>query len=181
MSAATIQTLLKTSTKLYEQVTKLADELSAQPRSSATQPLNNSNGSEEAAADLRSLWEARDGHHPIEKAKANIIGLTQDLERLALGPMGFIHELVSMNWEHGALYVALEYGLLDAIPQDGSTKSLAEIAALTGLQPHKLLPICRLLACSGIISEAEPGKFGHTFISMALATNKGFSSWVGFQ
>lgn len=181
MSAPSIQNLLKISTELHQQVTGLADELSAQSRASATQPLDNSNENQEAAADLDSLWEARDSHHPIEKAKAKIIGLTQDLERLTLGPMGFMHELVSVNWEHGALYVALEYGLLDAIPQDGTTKSLAEIAALTRLQPDKLLPICRLLACSGIISEAEYGNFRHTFISTALTTNKGFSSWVGFQ
>lgn len=181
MSSATIQTLLRTSAELHEQVTQLANELSAYSRADIRQPLHNSNGSLGAAADLSGLWESRDGHDPIEKAKANIIGLAQDLERLTLGPQGFIHELVSVNWEHGALYVALEYGVLDAIPKDGSTRSLAEIAALAGLQPHKLLPICRLLACAGIISEAESGYFCHTFISTALAASKGFSSWVGFQ
>lgn len=181
MSSVTIQTLLRTSAELHEQVTKLANELSVHSRVENRQPLHNSNGSLGPAADLCSLWEARDGHDPIEKAKANITGLAQDLERLTLGPQGFIHELVSVNWEHGALYVALEHGVLDAIPKDGRTRSLAEIAALTGLQPHKLLPICRLLACSGVISEAESGNFGHTFISTALTENKGFSSWVGFQ
>lgn len=181
MSAATIQTLLRTSTELHEQVTRLANGLLVHSPTNATQPSNSSNGNQESTADLRGLWEARDGDDRIEKAKANIIGLAQNLERLVLGPQGFIHELVSVNWEHGALYVALEHGVLDAIPTDGSTQSLAEIAALTSLQPHKLLPICRLLACSGIIFEAEPGNFGQTVISTALTTNKGFSSWVGFQ
>lgn len=181
MSAATLQTLLRTSTELHEQVAKLANEFSVHSPASTTHPSYSGNGNQEATADLRILWEARDGDDPIEKAKANIIGLAQNLERLTLGPQGFIHELVSVNWEHGALYVALEHGVLDAIPKDGSTQSLAEIAALTGLQPQKLLPICRLLACSGIIFEAEPGNFGHTIISTALTMNKGFSSWVGFQ
>lgn len=181
MSAATVQTLLRTSAQLHEQVKKLANELSVNIQADVAQPLNNSNGNQEAASDLRSVWEARDGHDPIEKAKADVVGLAQDLERLTLGPQGFIHELVSANWEHGALYVALEHGVLEAIPKDGSTQSLDEIAALTGLHTHKLLPICRLLACSGIISELEPENFGHTFISTALVTNKGFSSWVGFQ
>lgn len=181
MSAATIQTLLKTSTKLHEQVTKLATELSVHSLDNGIQPSNGSNGSQETTADLRTLWEARDGDDSIEKTKANIIGLAYDLEKLTLGPHGFIHELVSVNWEHCALYVALEHGVLDALPSDGSTQSLAEIATLVGLQPHQLLPICRLLACSGLISEAEPGSFGHTFISTALTTNDGFRSWVGFQ
>lgn len=181
MSSVTIQTLLRTSAELHEQVTRLASELSVHSGADNREPLHNSNGSLGAAADLCGLWEARDGHDPIEKAKANIASLAQDLERLTLGPQGFIHELVSVNWEHGALYVALEHGVLDAIPDDGRTRSIAEIASLTGLQPHKLLPICRLLACSGIISEAGSGNFGHTFISTALTANKGFSSWVGFQ
>lgn len=181
MSAATIQTLLRTSAELHEQVTKLANELCVHSPANISQPSNGNDGNQEAAADLHSLWEARDGDDPIEKTKTNIIGLAQNLERLTLGPQGFIHELVSVNWEHGALYAALEHGVLDAIPLDGSTQSLAEIAAVIGLQPHKLLPICRLLACSGIIFEAESGKFGHTDISTALTTNKGFSSWVGFQ
>lgn len=181
MPANTIQTLLSTSAELHEQVTQLCNELSALTQVTTPQPLNKHSGGREAAAELHSLWEARDGDDPMEKAKANIIGLAKKLESLTLGPQGFIHELVSVNWEHGALYVALEHGVLDAIPRDGSTRNLQEIAALTGLHPNKLLPLCRLLACSGIISEAEPESYGHTFISTALSVNKGFSSWVGFQ
>lgn len=181
MSTPTIETLLRTSAELHEQVIKLANVLSVHPQSNTTQALNVNNGSREVASDLHGLWETRDGHDPIEMAKTRIVGLAQELEKFTLGPQGFIHELVSVNWEHGALYVALQHGVLDAIPRDGKTTSLSEIAALTGLQPQKLLPICRLLACSGIISEAESGNFGHTFISTALTENKGFSSWVGFQ
>lgn len=181
MSANTIQTLLSTSTELHEQVKQLCNEISTRSQAITSQPPNNENGRQGAAAELHSLWQARDGHDPLEKAKAQIMGLAQKLESLTLGPQGFIHELVSVNWEHGALYVALEYGVLDVMPRDGATRNLQEIAALTGLQPNKLLPICRLLACSGIISEDEPENFGHTFISIALTANKGFSSWVGFQ
>ncbi|KAL1861559.1 Type I Iterative PKS [Diaporthe australafricana] len=181
MSTATIQTLLRTSEELHEKVKSLADLLSAQSAVITEQLSKNGTGAREAAGSLHDLWEARDGHEPIEKAKANITGLAQDLGKLTLGPQGFIHELVSVNWEHGALYVALEYGVLETFPEDGSTRSLAEIAEQTGLPAQKLLPICRLLACSGIICEAEAGNFGHTFISTALAANKGFSSWVGFQ
>jgi hypothetical protein len=187
MPGNNIQTLLNTSTELHKQVTQLCNELSALSLSQATlsHPLDgntNTGGcANEVTAELDSLWRARDGQDPIEKAKANIVGLAQRLESLTLGPQGFIHELVSLNWEHGALYVLLEHGVLDTIPRDGGSRKLREIAALTGLQPEKLLPICRLLACSGIISEPEPESFGHTFISAALSANNGFSSWVGFQ
>lgn len=183
MSAITIQTLLSTSTELHEQVTQLCNKLYFLSRDTTPQRLDNAklNGRQGPAAEFHSLWEPRDGHDPMEKAKAKIVGLAQKLQSLTLGPQGFIHELVSINWEHGALYAALEHGVLDAIPMDGSTQSLQEIAMLTGLQPSKLLPLCRLLACSGIITEVEAGSFGHTFVSTALSANKGFRSWVGFQ
>lgn len=181
MSAITVQTLLKTSAELHEQVARLANDLSIYSEASIDQVLTQDTGSQDATADLLGLWKTRNGSDPIEKAKINIIGLAQQLEKLTLGPQGFIHELVSMNWEHGALYVALELGVLEAIPEDGGTRSFAEIAARTSLQANKLLPICRLLSCSGILKEEEDGKFSHTFISAALVSNKGFSSWVGFQ
>lgn len=182
MSAITVQTLLSTSAELHEQVTQLCEELSFLSRATAPQHLNNANlnGRQGPAAEFHSLWESRDGHDSTEKAKAKIVGLARKLQSLTLGPQGFIHELVSLNWEHGALYAALEHGVLDAIPT-GSTRSLQEIATLTGLQPSKLLPLCRLLACSDIITEAESETFGHTSISTALSANKGFRSWVGFQ
>ncbi|KAJ0114475.1 hypothetical protein J7T55_004718 [Diaporthe amygdali] len=144
MSAITVQTLLKTSAELHEQVARLANDLSIYPEASIDQVLTQDTGSQDATADLLGLWKTRNGSDPIEKAKINIIGLAQQLEKLTLGPQGFIHELVSMNWEHGALYVALELGVLEAIPEDGGTRSFAEIAA-------------------------------------PLVSNKGFSSWVGFQ
>ncbi|KAK3303881.1 putative O-methyltransferase [Chaetomium strumarium] len=121
------------------------------------------------------------GDSTIEQHRNALRGLVQQLEKLVEGPHGFLHEYVSTNWEHGALYALLEFGILEQIPLDGAI-SIAQLAERRGHLPsEKLLRVCRLVACAGILKETEEGVFAHTAISEELVRDAGFRSWVAFQ
>ncbi|KAK3368612.1 putative O-methyltransferase [Podospora didyma] len=124
------------------------------------------------------LWTTHGGE--IEEQRTAITGLMQHLEKLLHGPHGFLHEYVSGNWEYGALYTLLEYNVLEKIPLDGAVL-VDTLAEQSGLPAEKLLRICRLVACAGILLETEDGVFAHTAISEELVTDVGFRAWVGFQ
>jgi hypothetical protein len=96
------------------------------------------------------------------------------------GPHGFLHEYVSTNWEHGALYALLDFGILERIPLDGAM-SIAQLAEQSHLPSEKLLRVCRLVACAGILRETEGGVFSHTAVSEELVTDAGFRAWTAFQ
>ncbi|KAK3331716.1 putative O-methyltransferase [Cercophora scortea] len=124
------------------------------------------------------LWTTHDGE--IEEKRSQLCVLMQRLDKLVQGPRGFLHEYVSGNWEYGALYTLLEFDVLQKIPLRG-TASVETLAEQARLPADKLLRICRLVACVGILEEVEEGVFGHTAISEELVNDEGFRSWVGFQ
>ncbi|KHN94889.1 O-methyltransferase, family 2 [Metarhizium album ARSEF 1941] len=124
------------------------------------------------------LWTTHTG--PIEELRSAINGLTQQLDKLLQGPHGFLHEYVSTNWEFGALYTLLEYGVLETIPLHG-VANIGELAEQAALPADKLLRICRLAACSGILKEVDDGVFAHTAVSEELVTDEGFKSFIAFQ
>lgn len=127
------------------------------------------------------LWDTHDG--PLEKLRLDILKQTQLLERLVLGPHGYLHDFVSANWEYGALYVLLEYDVLEAIPLEppASPVAVEVLAGRCGLPVDKLLRICRLGATSGILTEPEEGVFGHTAVSECVVRDAGLKSFLGFQ
>jgi hypothetical protein len=126
------------------------------------------------------LWETHSGQ--IDELRSTILGLTSRLDKLLEGPHGFLHEYVSPSWEHGALYVLLEFDILQMIPlEDGAYVSAAQLAEQANLPVEKLLRICRLVATAGILEEVKEGKFSHTAISELLVKDEGFKSWVHFQ
>ncbi|KAJ6023971.1 O-methyltransferase [Penicillium herquei] len=125
------------------------------------------------------LWTTHNAE--IEALRSKITGLSQNLGMLLEGPHGFLHEYVSVNWEHGALYTLLDHNVLEQIPLDGSKIPIAELATRTGLPADKLLRICRLVATVGIIREETEGEFSHTAISETLVKDQGYKSFIGFQ
>jgi hypothetical protein len=122
------------------------------------------------------LWTA----HDLQQHCTSLRGLMQQLDKLAEGPHGFLHEYVSTNWEHGALYALLDFGVLEQIPLEGAIP-IARLAEQTGLPSEKLLRICRLTACAGILRETEECVFAHTAISEELVRDNGFKSFIAFQ
>ncbi|KAF2676582.1 putative O-methyltransferase [Lentithecium fluviatile CBS 122367] len=126
------------------------------------------------------LWTAHSAK--IDALRSTILGLTQRLDKLLEGPHGFLHEYVSPNWEHGALYTLLEFDVLQKIPlEDGASVSAVRLAEQSSLPAEKLLRICRLVATAGILEENKEGEFAHTAISETLVRDEGFRSWVHFQ
>ena len=124
------------------------------------------------------LWTTHD--RDIQKQCTALRGLMQQLDKLVEGPHGFLHEYVSINWEHGALYALLEFGVLEQIPVEGAIP-IARLSKQSGLPSEKLLRICRLAACAGILREIEEGIFAHTAISEELVRDTGFRSFIAFQ
>lgn len=169
MSTPPSHTLVDTAKSLLTQATRLANELEAR---SICQP-----GLEVGCS--TDLWTTHDG--AIEDARAAILKLTQRLEKLVSGPYGFLHDYVSANWEYAALYVLVDRNVLKEIPIQGPPMSITVLAKRCGLDSEKLLRVCRLVACCGILQEPSEGFFTHTVISETLVIDQGFKSFVGFQ
>ena len=124
------------------------------------------------------LWSS---HTPnIDSTRSRIISLTKQLTSLLVGPNEFLHEYVSSNWEHGALYTLLEFQVLEKIPLHGKVH-VSLLAAQAGLPEGKLLSVLRLVSCDGILDEVSEGVFGHTAISETLMRDEKFKAWIGFQ
>lgn len=124
------------------------------------------------------LWTS---HAPeLEEMRNSIFGLTKKLNKLLHGPHSFLHEYVSTNWEYGALYTVLEFGILEKIPLNGK-RDVRGLAIQVGIAEAKLLTVLRLVACENILFEVEDMVFCHTAISEELATNQNFRSFIGFQ
>jgi hypothetical protein len=124
------------------------------------------------------LWSSHS--QEIATAKTSIFGLTKLLTKLLYGPHGFLHEYVSSNWEYGALYTVLEFGILEMIPLDGQVP-VSQLASKSGIPENKLLRILRLTSCEHILDEVSEGVFGHTAISEELVKDKKFKAFIGFQ
>jgi hypothetical protein len=124
------------------------------------------------------LWEHSTPE--VAKMKTEIIGLSRDLTKLLLGPRGFLHDLVSPNWDLGALYTILEFDILEKIPLGGKVP-IDQLAQQSGIPEDKLLRILRLAACEQILEEPSEGVFQHTAISEALVKDENFKAFIGFQ
>lgn len=169
MSAPRSETLAATAQDLLTHATRLTKDLELRSMESPSLEVGCNTG----------LWTTHEGS--IEDTRVAILKLTQRLEKLILGPHGFLHEYVSANWEYGALYVLVDNDVFEMIPIKGPPISIEVLAERTGLPSEKLLRICRLVACCGILLEPIEGFFSHTVISETLVTDQGFKSFVGFQ
>lgn len=124
------------------------------------------------------LWSSHSDE--IRSARSTIFGLTKKLNKLIGGPHEFLHEYISSNWEHGALYTLLEFDILEKIPLDGQAH-VSLLASQSDLPERKLLSILRLISCEGILDEVSEGEFGHTAISEELVKDEKFKAFIGFQ
>lgn len=121
-----------------------------------------------------------DQRNELEEGKRTIFGLTKQLTNLLNGPHEVLHEYVSSNWDHGALYALLEFDILGKIPLDGCAH-VSDLAKQAGLPENKLLCILRLSACDSIVKEVSDRIFAHTAISEELLKDPEFKAFIGFQ
>lgn len=127
---------------------------------------------------------ARDILHQCENgvASEHIVPLAEQLAGLLRDPHDFLHEHVSVNWEHAALLSLIDTGVLDKLAAvDAPPASLQELSMASGLPCDKLIRLLRLLSCRRIVSEPKPGYFRHAAISSALVAEPSFKAWVAFQ
>ncbi|PWY67987.1 S-adenosyl-L-methionine-dependent methyltransferase [Aspergillus sclerotioniger CBS 115572] len=116
----------------------------------------------------------------VATTRTTALGLLDQLTTLLQGPHDFLHEFVSSNWDHGALYVFLQSQTLEYIAQSGQA-SLHDLSTHSGIPADKLLRILGLLRCRHIISEPEKGVFTLTAVSEELLEDGDFRAWVEFQ
>ena len=116
----------------------------------------------------------------VESLRSSVLGLIMQLTKLVLGPHEYLHEYVSSNWEHGALYTLLEFHVLEKIPMNGKAH-ISLLASQSSLPEQKLLSILRVISCEGILEEISEGVFMHTVISEALVKDEKFRAFIGFQ
>lgn len=161
-------TMLELATGIFGQVYRLDEHLKS---NSISQPNLDVGASTE-------LWTSQSTD--IENARNIILGMTKQLTKLLVGPHEFLHEYISPNWEHGALYTLLEFDVLENIPLDGKAH-VSLLASRSGLLERKLLSLLRLIACEGILDEVDDGVFSHTAISEEIVRDEKFKAFLGFQ
>ncbi|WPH01302.1 S-adenosyl-L-methionine-dependent methyltransferase [Acrodontium crateriforme] len=108
-------------------------------------------------------------------------GLITQLSTFLHGPHEYLHELVSSNWDHGALYAALQARVIDHIAASTGGSSLYELSQHCDIPEDKLSRILGLLCCRGIISQPEQGVYVSTSVSRELIRDGEFRAWVEFQ
>jgi hypothetical protein len=141
---------------------------------------------DDEGADLPSLtagahsqvWTAQNSQLSASRDRA--LELSRHLCQLLQGPHEYFHDLISYNWDLGALYTIIEFGILEKIPLSDQV-SASVLANQVGLNERKLLNILRLAACSNILYEADSGFFGNTALSEELLHDKKFRAFIGFQ
>ena len=140
----------------------------------------NSDPSQYDTTAVDKLWNHGFQPSEVEKKQSELLGLIQTLNRTLRGPHDFLHELVTSNWDKGALYCLLEHGVLERIPLNGEA-NIADLAEKSGLPPEKLLPMLRLAACEQIVLEPSPGFFSHGLMSRCVVSEPGLKAFLGFQ
>lgn len=157
----------------------LADELVSQLCTLTVSIRNGSLGEPSLSARASSdLWTTQDGQ--LSATRDRVLDLTRKLNQVLLGPHEYFHELVSSNWDLGALYTLLEFGILERIPLQGYATA-SQLAHSVHLPERKLLNVLRLATCSNILYEPKEGIFGHTALSEELVEDEKFRAFVGFQ
>ena len=86
--------------------------------------------------------------------------------------------MISGFWLSRALYAAAKLGLADLL-KDGS-RTVGDLAQLSGTHAPSLLRMLRALASVGVFSEMPDGRFSSTPLSSTLETNAP-SSLRGYQ
>ncbi|KAK3674113.1 hypothetical protein LTR78_005960 [Recurvomyces mirabilis] len=112
--------------------------------------------------------------------RIRILGLLDRLKSLLQDPHEFVHDYVSTNWDHGALYVLLHAKVLDAIADDGGS-DLTLLSEQSGIPADKLVRILRLLSCQHFVEEPCDEHFALTAASRMLVNDVDFRAWVEFQ
>ena len=160
---------------LQSVVGELVSQLDTLTASVKNESLGEPSVSAGASSDL---WATQDGR--LSATRDRVLDLTRNLNQLLLGPHEYFHELVSSNWDLGALYTLLEFGVLERIPLQGFATA-SELARSVRLPEPKLLVVLKLAICSNILCEPEEGIFGHTALSEELVHDEKFKAFIGFQ
>ena len=116
----------------------------------------------------------------VDESRKRVLGLIERLKQLLQDPHEYLHEYVSSNWDHGALYVVLQANVLEMIPENGSAH-IASLSKQSNIPASKLLRILRLLSCQQVVDEVDEEQFARTAVSEALIGDENFKAWVEFQ
>jgi hypothetical protein len=122
--------------------------------------------------------------HPTTASpgRTRAIGLLDQLNHLLRGPHEYLHDFVAQNWDHGALYAALQCRVFDHIYEsNGSAVHVAKLSEQSKVPEEKLRRLLGLLRCKDFVSEPADGTFALTAVSRHLMVDGTFRAWVEFQ
>ncbi|KAK4890187.1 hypothetical protein LTR27_011069 [Elasticomyces elasticus] len=115
-----------------------------------------------------------------EDRRQRVLGLIDQLKKLLQDPHEYLHDYVSSNWDHGALYVALQANIFEVVAEEGSAH-ITTLSRRSNIPADKLLRILRLLSCQSFVEEQDGEIFCLTDVSECLVVDKDFKAWVAFQ
>ncbi|KAK5701097.1 hypothetical protein LTR17_022894 [Elasticomyces elasticus] len=115
-----------------------------------------------------------------EDRRQRVLGLTDQLKKLLQDPHEYHYDYVSANWDHGALYVALQANIFEVVAEEGSA-DITNLSKRSNIPADKLLRTLKLLSCQSFVEEQDCEVFCLTGISECLVADKDFKAWVAFQ
>lgn len=116
----------------------------------------------------------------IQRSRLEIIHATKELRDLAVGPRESVRWGVWEFLDVLALQLINNYGIAKLVPLDKPI-TLAELQALTPLDPVNLARTLRIAMTNHVFCEPSPGVIAHTAASRLLATDAELAAWVGFN
>lgn len=115
-----------------------------------------------------------------EALRRSLSQSASDLSLLVNGPRVFVRSFCCSHYDLTAFQVALEFGMFEAIPSEG-TVSLKELAKAIGLDEERTGSVLRLLATKRMFEEVEYGLFQHTAASTCIAGDEDVKATVLMQ
>jgi hypothetical protein len=110
------------------------------------------------------------------------VELLARLSYVLRGPHEYLHEFVAQNWDHGALYAALQCKIFDHIyDSPDRAVSVIELSERSSVPDDKLRRLLGLLRCKDLLAEPVEGSFRLTALSQHLMKDSRFRAWVEFQ
>lgn len=117
---------------------------------------------------------------PARRSRQEIIHATKELRDLAVGPRESVRWQTWAHLDVLALQAVNAFGLAKLFPA-GSTATVEELAARSGLDAVNLARLVRYAATANVFREPEPGVVAHTAASRCLAEDEDLQAWVGFN
>lgn len=116
-------------------------------------------------------------------ARQSVTHILETMTRLIQGPQYFLHEFVASNWDHGALYAALQTGVFDHImaAENRVSVTVGSLEKKTNVPKDKLERILGLLHCKHILAIDPDWNVSLTAESEEILRDQDYRSWIEFQ